>query len=328
MNKHISRRQFILRSIEGAVATSFLAPSVFAAPGIGLRLGIVGLGERGGQVLDACIHSSVNVAALCDVDPLALRRGHAGAPEATMYPDIEQLAAFADVDAVAVAAPRAPTLAEAALRRGKHVFLASAARPDLQTVDRLARQAREQSLEIGLAPYDASWDIDALNRLLSLPLNPEATRARLTVLASSADHANRSQVFGLDLLHHAVNFAGSRAPSKVRAVSSHGPMGACWSASFLLDRESSVAIHAQAAPGLKPGDMSIVMETTGRRTTTRVVVDSKLEFVSSRATAKSHVPGLARFLAAASANDSARSGTESSLRVLLWSALLKNALGA
>lgn len=328
MDKQISRRQFILRSIEGTVATSFVMPSVFSAPGAGPRLGIVGLGGRGSNVLDACIHSSAHVAALCDVDPLALRRGRARAPEATIYPDIEQLVAFAGVDAVVVATPDALTLAEAALRRGKHIFLASPSRPDLQTVDRFARLARKQSLEIGLAPYDTSWDIDALNSLFGFPMNPEAARTRLTLLASSSDCPGRSRDFGLDLLHHAVHFAGDRAPSKVHAVSSRGLMSGCSSASFLLDRESSVDVHWQSLPSLKPGDLSIVIETIGRGTATRVVVDSKLESGSRPAIANPQVPGLARFLAATSSSNSTRHGTNWSLRVLLWSALLKNAFTA
>jgi hypothetical protein len=326
MNKQISRRQFILRSIEGAVATSFIAPTVFELAAPGPRLGIAGLGERGGTLLNACIHGSVKVAALCDVDPLAIRRGKARVPKAAVYLDFEQLAAGAGVDAVAVATPRASSLAEAALRRGKHVFLASPDRPDLEAINRLARLARERSLQIGLAPHDPSWDIDGLNQLLGTPASLENTRTRISLFASNADRDGGPIDFGLDLLHHAVRCAGNRAPSKVRAVSTAGFLGGSWSASFILERDSTVYVHAQTLPNLKPGEMSIVLEASGRGSATRVVVYSIPESGMESAPVDPQRPGLARFLAAVGGKAPSQDGTELSLGVLRWSCMLRNAL--
>jgi len=228
---------------------------------------------------------------------------------------------------VAIATPCSSVFAEAALRQGKHVFLASPDSPDEETVDRLAGLARERSLKFGLAPHNPYWDVDALNPLLGLPLaSLEGMRTRLVLLASHDEYARHDTAFGLDLLHHAVQCAPNRTPSKVRAVSTRAYKAASWSAKFLLDGRSSVDLHAQVSPELSPGDMSIVIETGEQRNLSRIVVNSTLE--STVRDNNLQMPGLTRFLGAVRGKLPTNDLTDASFRVLRWSNLLKNALPA
>jgi hypothetical protein len=328
MKQRISRRQFIIYSIEGAVATSFLAPPLFRNR-LMPRIGIVGLGHRGRAVLSACAHDSVQVTALCDVDPSAIRAGSALYPSSALFSDFKQLTSSVEVDAVAIATPRSSTLAEDALRRGKHVFLASPDCPDEDAVNRILSLASEHSREVGLVPHDPSWDIGALNRLLGLPLaSVEGVRTRLTMFSSNHVRPPWISDFGLDLLHHAVQCPPDCVPSAVRAVSSRASRYACWSAKFLLNGGSSVDLHAQELPELNPGEVAVVMETSDHRKSTRVVLNSTLEPNTWENRTDFLIPELTRFLGAISGQLPANDLTGASCRVLRWSRLLRNVLPA
>ena len=141
-----SRRQFLVRSAGVAGASIGLgATQDLPAAGGEVRLGFVGLGDRGRQLLGAALAASgVRVVAFCDVDPRNLKRaldivdGHeAGAGEVTSsvrgsrgvggprgFTDVRALVDAKDVDAIVIATPvflhREHTLA--ALAAGKHVY--------------------------------------------------------------------------------------------------------------------------------------------------------------------------------------------------------------
>lgn len=101
-------------------------------PGGRIGIGCVGVGNRGGQVLDGFLeHRDARVVAVCDVNShrraAAVRRvdGHYGAAGCRGYHDFRELIAAADVDVVIVATPDHwhVVTALAAVRAGKDVFL-------------------------------------------------------------------------------------------------------------------------------------------------------------------------------------------------------------
>jgi predicted dehydrogenase len=143
-----SRRQFLVRSASVAgVSIGLRTTGELAAASVTteVRLGFVGLGDRGRQLLGAALATSgVRVVALCDVDPRNLKRaldivdGHeASAREVTVsvsgptkasgprgFTDLRALVAANDVDAIVIATPvflhREQTIT--ALMAGKHVY--------------------------------------------------------------------------------------------------------------------------------------------------------------------------------------------------------------
>ena len=145
MKELLTRRRFVLRSIEGALAASMIPPAVLQMRNPGPRLAIAGLGRRGTALLDDCIARSLPVAALCDRDPLAIRGSRSEFPQAALYSDFEHLAASSEVDAIAIAIPQAERLGEIALQGGKHIFFVSPGTPDLAAVERLGRAAAAHS---------------------------------------------------------------------------------------------------------------------------------------------------------------------------------------
>ncbi|MHC4398254.1 MAG: Gfo/Idh/MocA family protein [Planctomycetota bacterium] len=111
MKGRTTRRAFAKTgAAAAALAATFPAPSAEAgAVGANerIRLGFIGVANRGGQLINAFLkHDDVEVAALCDVDRATL----AGAAErfdgkAALYGDFRQLLGRRDVDAVVIATP-------------------------------------------------------------------------------------------------------------------------------------------------------------------------------------------------------------------------------
>jgi hypothetical protein len=311
----LTRRRFVLRSIEGALAASLIPPAMLQMREPSPRLAIAGLGKRGTALLDDCIARSLPVAALCDSDPLAVRGSRSEFPEAALYSDFERLAASPEVDAIAIATPQAARLGEIALQRGKHVFFVSPGQPDLAAIERLTRAAAAHSLQIGVAPYDLSWDVDVLSQLLNLP--PAAVgRTRFSLQGSLSD---AGEEFGFDLLHHAVRSAeDSKLPSMVRAVRSGGLLRS-WSASFSFEAGRFVELHAQALPTLKAGEMLLSLETE----TGKVILESSPEPYDKGA-GRPRVSGFVAFLNSTRLQTAAHRSAVS-VGVLHWSALLRKA---
>jgi predicted dehydrogenase len=152
----LSRRQFLVQSASlagaslGLRATRAVEGAAVGGPAAStvVRLGFIGLGDRGRQLLGAALGTGrARAVALCDVDPRSLKRAldivdaheaasirvasSAGAPGATTgsrgprgYTDYRALLDASDVDAVFIATPgylHTPH-ALAALGAGKHVY--------------------------------------------------------------------------------------------------------------------------------------------------------------------------------------------------------------
>src|SRR5689334_13033820 len=102
----MTRRDFTKVATSASLATALSAQRVLGA-GERIRLGFIGLGNRGDQVLDAFLaHKDADVAAICDIhqpylDFAAKKIG--GSPE--QFHDYRKLLDRKDLDAVVVVTP-------------------------------------------------------------------------------------------------------------------------------------------------------------------------------------------------------------------------------
>jgi predicted dehydrogenase len=110
MNHQISRRTFHRAgTLAGFGWAAMKAPAVAARLGANdrIRLGFIGVANRGGQLLDAFMtHQDMEIVALCDVDQRTLARAKqkVGSPVQT-YTDFRELYDRQDMDAVVIATP-------------------------------------------------------------------------------------------------------------------------------------------------------------------------------------------------------------------------------
>ena len=130
-NSDLSRRDFLVQSAGFAGASMGLSATRAADPaGVGseVRLGFIGLGDRGRQLLGAALSSSkARVTALCDLDPAKLKRARhmAGTEDRPRgFTNYRALLDSKDVDAVVIATPVHLHLPHtlSALAAGKHVY--------------------------------------------------------------------------------------------------------------------------------------------------------------------------------------------------------------
>jgi len=126
---NLSRRNFLRLTALAGSAASLGFPALIRARGLNekLNVGFVGLGGMGRGRLQEILDCDVNVAALCDVDPLQLDAAKkvlaATALSPRTFADCRELIA-SDLDAVVIATPdhwHAPA-AMAGLKAGRHVF--------------------------------------------------------------------------------------------------------------------------------------------------------------------------------------------------------------
>lgn len=134
MNKHrsINRRQFLRTAGQTATAltaASTLAPAVLSAPAPArtIRVGCIGVGTRGGDLLNAAVAApGVKVVAVSDVYGPHRQKGleRSRNPEAKAYEDYRDLLADPRVDAVVIATPdhwHCPMVLDA-VQAGKDIY--------------------------------------------------------------------------------------------------------------------------------------------------------------------------------------------------------------
>ncbi len=121
----MNRRQFLRAG--GAIAAAGLAPSIAraSAPGDGVRVGVIGTGVRGGQLIGFLNElPQFSVAGVCDVLPFRLDEARTLAPESVAATDYRRFLDDRDIDAVVIATTFSEhgQIALDALDAGKHVY--------------------------------------------------------------------------------------------------------------------------------------------------------------------------------------------------------------
>ncbi|HOB99693.1 MAG TPA: Gfo/Idh/MocA family oxidoreductase, partial [Verrucomicrobiota bacterium] len=110
---NLNRRQFLRTAAQTTTvltAASAIAPALLSAPAPGKTIGVgcIGLGTRGGDLLQAVAHASnVRVNAICDVYGPHRQKGLERClnPQAKAYVDYREVLADKNVDAVIIATP-------------------------------------------------------------------------------------------------------------------------------------------------------------------------------------------------------------------------------
>jgi predicted dehydrogenase len=128
MSRSINRRTFTQSATAlGALAGLHAAGLVSRAANDRVRLGFVGVGNRGDQLLDAFLtHPDAEIAALCDVyQPYLEAAQKKVGGKAKLFGDFRQLLDQKDLDAVVIATPDHwhALVAIAACRTGKDVYV-------------------------------------------------------------------------------------------------------------------------------------------------------------------------------------------------------------
>ena len=127
MATQINRRTFTQQTAAGALATiAGAGPSVLGS-NERIRLGFIGLGNRGDELLDAFApHKDAEIVALCDVyEPYLQAAQKKVGPRAKLFHDFRKLLDQKDIDAVVVATPDHWHALQfiAACRAGKDVYV-------------------------------------------------------------------------------------------------------------------------------------------------------------------------------------------------------------
>ncbi len=103
----ITRRQFAKTGAAATAALGILQPERVLGANERIRLGFIGVANRGGQLLDAFApHADAEVAALCDVSQSTLERASRRFDgKVPCYEDFRKLIERKDIDAVVIATP-------------------------------------------------------------------------------------------------------------------------------------------------------------------------------------------------------------------------------
>jgi predicted dehydrogenase len=173
MDSPINRRTFT-RNVAAAGALAALAPTARpAGANDRVRLGFIGVGNRGDQLLDAfLVHKDAEVAALCDVyEPyLEPARKKAGG-KAALFHDYRQLLAQRDLDAVVIATPDHwhALIFVAACRAQKDVYCEKPLSLTIAEGRKMCDVARETSrvTQVGLHRRSAAYVKEAVEVLRS-----------------------------------------------------------------------------------------------------------------------------------------------------------------
>ncbi len=128
MNHLLNRRQFQQTAVAAGVAAACTLPAqAVLGSNDRIRLGVIGLGNRGDQLLDAFLpHADAQIIALCDLyEPYREAAQKKVGGKATLYTDYRKLLENKDIDAVVIATPDHwhALHCVAACRAGKDVYV-------------------------------------------------------------------------------------------------------------------------------------------------------------------------------------------------------------
>jgi hypothetical protein len=188
----IDRRKF-MRNAAGTVAGALVAAgckegqkSVAPYAGPQVRLGIIGVGSRGQELMRVFLRvPGVRFTGLCDVyEPrFAAGRGVTG-EETPIYRDYRELLAAKDIDAVVVATPLSMHGQHviAALESGRHVYGEKSMAFTLEECDGVVETVKRagKHYQVGLQYYYAPWYRDTQRIVCAFDSEQSAARGGRT----------------------------------------------------------------------------------------------------------------------------------------------------
>ena len=119
------------------------------------KVGVIGLGTRGREIVNALVPMEAHVAAICDTYPAALSRCAREVPKATQTKECQSILDDKEIKAVIVATPthQHKEIVLAALKAGKHVYCEAPLAhtiEDARAIAQAAKAARQQIFQAGL----------------------------------------------------------------------------------------------------------------------------------------------------------------------------------
>jgi predicted dehydrogenase len=121
-----SRRHFLGKVVPGIAGTLVAVPSRVFAASDRIRVGIIGVGDRGLELLNQIrVCDNAEVVAFADIYTKRLEKAGSFVPSAQLYTDYRRLLDDRSIDAVVIATPPHlhASIFIAALSAGKHVYI-------------------------------------------------------------------------------------------------------------------------------------------------------------------------------------------------------------
>jgi predicted dehydrogenase len=164
----MNRRTFQRHAAAGALATFARPHASILGSNERVRLGVVGLGNRGDQLLDAFApHKDAEVVALCDVyEPYLAPAQKKVGGRAKLFHDFRELLAQKDIDAVVIATPDHWHALQfvAACRAGKDIYVEKPLSLTIAEGQRMvqAAKATRNIVQVGLQRRSTSYIKEAV----------------------------------------------------------------------------------------------------------------------------------------------------------------------
>jgi predicted dehydrogenase len=141
----------MLGGVELIAQTNEPASTPAAAPKAKIKVGVIGLGTRGREIINTlALQDQADIAAICDTYPAALKRIASAAPAATQTEDYKTILANKDIPAVIIATPTGThkEIALAALKAGKHVYCEAPLANTIEDAREIALAAKAARLSV------------------------------------------------------------------------------------------------------------------------------------------------------------------------------------
>jgi predicted dehydrogenase len=126
------------------------APAAADSGGTKLKIGVIGLGAWGREILNTLATiPRAEVAAICDSYPAAFKRASTAAPKAATSEDYRTVVANKDINAVVVATPthQHKEIVLAALKAGKHVYCEAPLASSIEDAREIALAAKPLAMK-------------------------------------------------------------------------------------------------------------------------------------------------------------------------------------
>ena len=173
MNSPRDSRRLFIGKVATGLAGTMASPSAVLSAGSRIRLGIIGCGDRGLQLVrEALSFPNTEAVGFADVYTRRLEEARRVAPEAKVYPDYRGLLEDKSIDAVVIATPQHLHGEHfiAALEAGKHIYLEKTMSFTVDDAKRMRaayRKASHRVVQIGHQSCSSAMAADAAAFLAS-----------------------------------------------------------------------------------------------------------------------------------------------------------------